>query len=246
MNVKLCSLLSFLILGLTATTALASDRGTINFCNRMPAAEPAFDAPVFGPDRTTRLGGSNYLAQLYVGLSATNLLPQGLPVPFASNLLAGYVFGGSVTATNFQPGSTVFVQLRAWYRLHGATYEAAQAAAGCYGASTTIKVQLGGDELVPPMLPADLVGLQSFALTNEVVGPPYLTALKDLHTGRFKLTCTNLSGQTWTTLASPDLAQTVTTWEVLGPLTPLGGDHYQFTDPAYSNAPQRFYRLRSP
>jgi hypothetical protein len=135
-----------------------------------------------------------------------------------------------VISTNFQPGSTVFVQMRAWYRLHGATYEAAQTAAGRYGVSATIQIQLGGDH-APPGLPPDLVGLQSFALTSEVVRLPYLTGLKDLHTGRFELTSTNLGGQTWTTLASPDLDRAVTTWEVLGPLTPLGGNRYHSPTP---------------
>jgi hypothetical protein len=47
-------------------------------------------------------------------------------------------------------------------------------------------------------------------------------------------------------LATTDVETPVENWEALGAPVPVGGGLYQFTDPAATSQPQRFYQLRSP
>ncbi len=64
--------------------------------------------------------------------------------------------------------------------------------------------------------------------------------------GAFQLRFTNISGLSFTVLASTNLQLPLGSWTVLGtPLeTPPG--QYQFTDPQATNQPQCFYRVTSP
>lgn len=77
----------------------------------------------------------------------------------------GYLNGGKVV-TPLPQGQPAFVELRAWQASAG-SYDAARAAGLKWGRSETLRIVLGGDSLVPPQPPANLVGLQGFA-----VGPP--------------------------------------------------------------------------
>jgi len=145
---------------LCAPALVAASGGTLNFANRVPAA--GINAPVYDTDGTTLLAGAAYLAQLYAGPTAEQLAAAGTPVAFRTGILAGYFNGGSVELTNVGPTATAYAQVRVWAAASGASYEAAVAAGGKAGVSGIITVVTGGGE--PPVVPGDLVGLQSFWL----------------------------------------------------------------------------------
>jgi hypothetical protein len=144
---------------LTAIGALA--QGQLNVGNRVTTA--GIDAPVFKADGVTRLDGAAFLAQAYVGLTETSLAPVGAALPFRTGAAAGYITSTGVSVTGLPGGTAVLVQLRAWEAAKGATYEAAVAGGGLYGSSKPVNVNLSS----PPAAPADMVGLQSFALVPE-------------------------------------------------------------------------------
>jgi hypothetical protein len=66
--------------------------------------------------------------------------------------------------------------------------------------------------------------------------------------GSFQFGFTNLSGVSFTAFASTNVDAPFITWSNLGPAveTPPGSGQYLFNDPQATNAPQRFYRVRSP
>jgi sulfur relay (sulfurtransferase) DsrF/TusC family protein len=143
--------------------------GTIWFNNHVTS--PLVQAPVYDVNGVTRLAGTNFLAQLWVGPGTNDLAAVGEPVPFSTGALAGYVAAGAsakVAATNVGPGALAFVQMRAWEANAGATYEDAVMGGGKYGASDIISVIAGGVG-EPPSSPAYLVGLSSFRLRQAPV-----------------------------------------------------------------------------
>jgi hypothetical protein len=147
------------IAALLAVALSASAQGTIQFVNRIPGT---LDAPVFDVDGVTRLGGSGYQAQLYVGTSANNLQAVGSPVPFRTGAAAGYINSSDVSVPGIAGGASAFVAMRAWSTASGATYEAA----GIKGSSQVLSITLGGAGS-PPSTPALLTGLQQFSLVPE-------------------------------------------------------------------------------
>jgi hypothetical protein len=78
----------------------------------------------------------------------------------------------------------------------------------------------------------------SFTLTSAVI----------LGDGSFQFGFTNISGVSFTAFASTNVDAPFITWLNVGPAveTPAGSGQYLFTDPQATNAPQRFYRVRSP
>jgi uncharacterized delta-60 repeat protein len=64
--------------------------------------------------------------------------------------------------------------------------------------------------------------------------------------GTFQLSFTNLSGGTFTALATTNLTLHSSNWTVLGPATEIFPGLFQFTDLAATNFPYRFYQIRSP
>ena len=93
----------------------------------------------------------------------------GTPVP-------GAITGGTREIV-FQPGTTIHVQVRAWFGGH-ASYEAAQAAGAWVGQSPTIEMTTGGGG-APPTIPTSLTanGLQSFLVPHFLTPPPSLATL---------------------------------------------------------------------
>ncbi|MCL5099351.1 MAG: immunoglobulin domain-containing protein [Candidatus Omnitrophica bacterium] len=149
-----------LLLLLTPPAVLA--QGTVNFSNYAPAS--GVNAPVFGTDRTTKLEGTGYLAQLYYGpygSAETALEPVGNPLPFRTGLGAGYVIGDSqaVVIPGIPGGEIAMFQFRAWDLSTGGTYETAT----IRGKSPLFSLAPGNKGL-PPTPPVDLIGLESFAL----------------------------------------------------------------------------------
>lgn len=142
--------------------------GTVYFNNLFGAA--GIDAPIFDVDGETRLAGNAFLAQLYGGASAETLHAVGRPVPFGTDARAGY-FDSDLSLIRAVPpvplNGRAFVQVRAWETAAGETYEEAWLAGGKAGVSQILTVTTGGGG-IPPSLPANLVGLESFALTRAV------------------------------------------------------------------------------
>jgi hypothetical protein len=148
------------IVGLTAFSAMA--QGKFVFANRNTATTPPIDAKVFLPGGVTPLAGTDYLAQAYVGLDEASLAPVGVAVPFRTGAAAGYISAATINTT-IAANTAVVIQMRAWEAAKGASYEAAVAGGGIYGKSNVVPVTLTD----APAPPADLVGLQSFALVPE-------------------------------------------------------------------------------
>jgi hypothetical protein len=67
-----------------------------------------------------------------------------------------------------------------------------------------------------------------------------------LASGIFEFGFTAMPGMSFTALAITNLSQASGHWDELGVVPEVAPGQYQFTDPAASNHPQRFYRVRSP
>ena len=93
---------------------------------------------VYDVDGVTKLAGSAYAAQLYMGDSPDGLRPAGSVTAFGTGSAAGlasfYLYNW-VAVPNVPAGGTAWVQLRAWARPWGATYEEARAVGGKFGFS---------------------------------------------------------------------------------------------------------------
>lgn len=151
--------------------------------------------PVFDIDGTTRLAGSAYKAQLYVGANAGSLVALGsggLSLTasagdttgirsFLSGGGAGFINGGTLTVTSgtLSANSSAVYQLRVWEAAY-ASFEAASAIVGAkIGSSAVTSVTLGG---TVPGIPPTVVTLQAnqhgaFALTTVAVPEPATIAL---------------------------------------------------------------------
>jgi hypothetical protein len=168
-----------LTLGSILVAIGAYAQGSVNFNNRVTAS--GIDAPIYiGAVGTgTKAEGAAYLAQLYAGASDATLAAIGAAVPMRTGAGAGYVTSAVLAIPTVAPGADARVQIKAWATASGANYEAALAAGGQVGASSIITVKTGGAGS-PPGLPADLVGLQPFAISGggtPVVPEPSILAL---------------------------------------------------------------------
>lgn len=160
----------------TASLVLAVStfaQGTFNFANNVPTANPPINAPVYDEGgvragTTGRLSGSGFMAQLYARPAGSSgaFEAAGAAVSFLTGLGAGYWAPVVRTANNIAPGGEAQVVVRAWRVSDGATWESAQAAGRGFGQSATITITSGGGG-TPATLPANLVGLTSFALVPE-------------------------------------------------------------------------------
>lgn len=158
-----------LLLGATLCTLGAFAQGTVNF-NNSPSAVGSASGRVFDLDGVTPVG-SAFVAQLYAGPVGGALLPIGAILPFRDGTGAGYINITGVdparTITTVAPGAAADVQLRAWQSSAGATWEAAQAAGGKWGASPTLTLASTGGAGSPPGLPVNLVGLGTTVMVPE-------------------------------------------------------------------------------
>lgn len=139
----------------------ACAQGELVFRNFIPGF---IDAPVYDSDCRTRLEGSAYLAQTYVGLSASSLQPLGPTVTFRTGLGAGYISEGIfLRIPDTRPGDPVYVQFRAWEGVAGPTYEMAVASGRKYGFSNIVSAEPGFGTPSPP----NVLGIDSFCLIPE-------------------------------------------------------------------------------
>jgi len=128
-------LIPFLTLTLFATGACA--QGVVTFANNVITP----NTPYVLDWTCARLTGTQYAAQLYYGASASSLAAHtAAPNRFrsAGSSLAGTwstTTGANRTLTGGGVGVPVFMQVRVWDLNQFATYEAAVAGGGIYGAS---------------------------------------------------------------------------------------------------------------
>lgn len=161
-------------LTLTALFAAASvfAQGTVNFVNRIPGT---LDAPVTSGGA---LVGSDYWAQLMAGPAGGALALVGSPVEFRNAPANGYVLASTVAIPGVAGGSPVDVKMVAWAKSLGNTYPGD--GLDFTGSSAVINVaSTGNPSATPPSTPANLVGLQGFAIIPE----PSMAALGLLGAG---------------------------------------------------------------
>jgi len=77
-------------------------------------------------------------------------------------------------------------------------------------------------------------------------GLPPLTIHRPLTNGAVQLTFQNVSGASYSVVASTNVGISASNWTVLGAPSPAGGGIYQFTDTNAPNFQPRFYLLRGP
>lgn len=185
-------------LGVLLAVAPAWGQGTINFSTKITGQVDA-KVSVAVAGGAMEPADSNFLGQLFAGPVGGTLSAIGVPVPFRSDVGAGYITaGGIVNVPGIPSGSPASVQLRAWHVQQGSTYgEVPLGPCGFRGASAPIVITLGGGG-TPPAPAANLVGLQGFvwwcpepspvtlglagALTLALLGP----RRRDPRRGRFE------------------------------------------------------------
>ena len=88
----------------------------------------------------------------------------------------------------------------------------------------------------------------TYVFTTAAVQSPMINrqSLTVLGNGSFQFRFTNVDNTTFSVLATTNVSLPSTNWTVLGTATNVGGGIYQFTDPATSGLPRRFYQLRGP
>lgn len=115
--------------------------------------------------------GSAYVAQLLVGATEASLAPVGAVIPFKDTgtpPVGTGIFSGGKVKTTLAQGSAAFAQVLV-FPASFASYDAAFAAGAKVGKSNVIPVSLGGDELAPPVVPGNLVGLKGAGPAGELV-----------------------------------------------------------------------------
>jgi hypothetical protein len=152
-------LVGLAVLALGLPTACAQPPGgTVVFRTRSLA--DGLDAPVYQIDGVTPLDGAGFLGTLYAGLDPQNLVAVAPAIPFTR----GYLLGGKTAVPGIPQGTAGLFQVRAWESAAGDSYETARASGGATGVSAVVRVVTGGDDLIPPAVPAPLIGLEGFRL----------------------------------------------------------------------------------
>jgi hypothetical protein len=119
------------------TGAIAFGQGTVLVQN----LDSGLDSPVFfWLDGATRLSGTNFLAQIFVGPAGGYLKAIGDAVPFAAN---GYFFGGVISIPTLLPGETADAVVKVWRSVDGLTYEEAARSSALVGVSPKFSFVVG-------------------------------------------------------------------------------------------------------
>jgi hypothetical protein len=113
-----------LISAMTNVLVTANGQGTVIFANVYTGGSP--HAPVYESDGVTPLSGSQFMAELFAGPSASSLATIAM-TGFATGSQAGYFFGGEQTISSVPGGGTAWVQVDVWNTGSGATFPQAQA-----------------------------------------------------------------------------------------------------------------------
>lgn len=167
----------------TALTGFGQD-GIINF-NTQTVGAKVTDVdgnPAAGPQ---------YVGQLQWGTASDSLAPVGTVQAFYAGGLSsrkGFISGGAVGIPGAGGAAALpgFVQLWVWDSVAGDDFASSQANGGQTGKSNIIGITPGGWG-EPAAFPADLVGLESFQLTSEIIPEPSTFALGLLGIGALML-----------------------------------------------------------
>lgn len=160
-----------LLLGCTQTLVMAQEWGTIDFRTHVPGV---VDVRVWDVRTGKALEGGLFLGQLYMSTTQNgDYTAIGQPVPFGSGAEAGYLSGGEVQVPGAAPGSSCWVQVRAWGSDHP-SYGSALVDSVVGRSDALIVGPLGGT--VPAPLPSPgLAGLRPFLLAG-MDAPPVVTS----------------------------------------------------------------------
>ena len=146
------------VCGLCTMICLAArPQGTVTFQNYPLAA--GVNAPVCESDGLTLLSGSQFMAELLAGSSASNLVSLAT-TGFRSGNLAGYFCGGEQVVPGVIRGFNAWVEVRVWNTVFGATFARAVTSGlpDSWWDSGLFTVVLGGGD-VNPTAPGFLTGL---------------------------------------------------------------------------------------
>jgi len=149
---------------LSALPALG--QGTLTFLNTQTGTGGAGGAPVTLGNGGPRLDGTGYWGQLYASTTAGGTYTAiGAPVNFRTGAAAGFVAVSTVTVAGSAPGSSVWIQMRAWEGAAGSSYDTAYSGNKAVGISNNIQVgPLGGPDPAggTPFTAPNLTGLTGF------------------------------------------------------------------------------------
>jgi hypothetical protein len=138
--------------------ASATGQGLVYFRN----AGQEFSAPFFDSSGVL-LSGTNYLVQMYAGMTPDALFGFGTQTPFLTGANAGYFAGPDVELPPSIVGGCgpAWVQFRAWRPTGGATFEQATLAGAWTGISSTVYLPYTGGFCSGgvPNVPPPLIGL---------------------------------------------------------------------------------------
>ncbi len=229
------------VLSLPATLRVSdgiSGGGAVSFQNRFVSGGSVTIVSVYDVDGSTKLSGSEFVAQLYAGPSMAELTSVGRPVPFGTGPLAGSFRGSTLTLPTVTAGATAQLQVRVWQAQVGASYEEARALGGKFGKSEVFQSVASEGFQIPPAL----VDLKSFSLQ---------AGLPHLNVGVIRLVNVEADGHsTWRLLGEKGFRYVIEqsegdfSWRPFGILTNSTGEVF-FEDQIPKGASgQRFYRSR--
>ena len=154
----------------------ARGQGTVLFQNYPLAA--GVNAPVYESDGVTPLSGTQFMAQLLAGSSASNLAPIA-STGFFVGTQAGYFNGGLQSVPGVMRGFNAWIEVRVWNTASGASFTQAQTSAlpNSWWQSSLFSVVAGGGNVNPTAAPP-LTGLgTSPVFLNGLVPEPSIFAL---------------------------------------------------------------------
>lgn len=164
---------------LSALPALG--QGTLTFLNTATGTGVTGGSPVTDGVGGARLAGTGFWTQLYSSTTQGGTYTAiGTPVNFRTGAAAGFVNVSTVAVPGSAPGSSAWIQMRAWEGAAGSSFESVSAVSGKVGSSLAISVgPLGGPDPAggTPFTAPNLTGLQGFAIVGGVIPEPSTVAL---------------------------------------------------------------------
>jgi hypothetical protein len=246
------------------SVSMTGNRGTTasqypSYGVAITGADPAVELKdnIFYNTQDPGSGGANARTYAIGTVSATFVnLASDHNVFYTAGLLPGYFRSGSLNGAS----GTDYPDLATWRAVTGTDANSLEAdplfasdtdlhithSSPAWHAGVTISgiaIDIDGDARpATPSIGADEPAAGPVALPFTLISA---TVLGD---GSFQFGFTNLSGVSFTAFASTNVDAPFITWSNLGPAveTPPGSGQYLFNDPQATNAPQRFYRVRSP
>jgi hypothetical protein len=99
-----------------------------------------------------------------------------------------------------------------------------------------------------PRVVNGIVDVGAVEVQLAAIAPIQIAGAELLGDGTFQLSFSNITGASFSVLASTNVALPTSHWPALGPASevPTGSGQFQFTDPQATNLPQRFYRVKTP